>query len=149
MAFLKLLKNAKFWRNVIRIFGRALDDINPGMFELVGLVITVAPGIYMNLRAKNAFMRIASTFLIDVSAFVLGDVIGEATGTGAGMIVPLAETALLGVTLSADIGSSVAWDGYADKKDWDSKLEQKLKSFLQRRKDSPQNTPAEKQESRQ
>jgi hypothetical protein len=137
MAFLKLLKNAKFWRNVIRIFGRALDDINPGMFELVGLTITVAPGIFINLRAKSALTRTAATFLIDVSAFLLGDVIGEAAGAGAGMVVPLAETALLGVVLGADIGSSVAWDGYADKKDWDAKLEQKLKSFLPRRKDSP------------
>ena len=129
MSFLKFLKNPKLWRSIVRIFGRAIDDFDPGILTVIGLLITVAPGIFMNLRAKNTLTRIAATFLIDLSAFFLGDVAGEATGAGVSMAVPIAETALLGITLGADIGSSVAWDGFADKKDWDNRLDNWLQSL--------------------
>ena len=129
-ALLKFLKNPKLWRSIIRIFGRAIDDFDPGMLTVIGLLITVAPGVFMNLRAKNTLTRITATFLIDLSAFLLGDVVGEAAGAGVSMIAPLAETALLGITLGSDIGSSVAWDGFADKKNWDNRLDDRIQSFI-------------------
>ena len=142
MSFLKFLKNPKFWRGLVRVFGRAIDDFDPGMLTVVGLLITVAPGVFTNLRAKNTLTRIAATFLIDLSAYLLGDVVGEATGAGVSMLTPLAETALLGITLGADIGSSVAWDWFADKKDWDAKFDNRIQSFIKNGLDRQKRTTA-------
>ncbi len=134
MKLLKLLKNPKLWQSIVRMFGRAIDDFDPGILTIIGLLITVTPGIFVNLRAKNTITRIVATFLIDLSAFLLGDVVGEVAGAGVSVITPLAETALIGITLGADIGSSIAWDGFADKKNWDSGLDNRIQTLLKSKK---------------